>query len=347
MSTPDDPTVFRRHPVVRYLTPLLCFVPLGFWVAAMGRTGEWWLLPFLLVGSVVTAGVTAVALAKQTVVLDSVGIRWSTPFRSWAVPWDQVVALANVDRFVDITWSAGRALLPIPARSREAIGPAVPPALPAPPYSSGTLLASVTSAWIARGRANWTLPEPEPWVPSIAASGRVVIRPTASAPSLSFLSAFFAAMLGPTMYPSQKLSASLLVSFVVCAVAVSVYVVIRWWSRVEVGEAVVVVRSFPFRVRRFPRSNITGVGVVGPPIPNAARIQHLALHTTSGVVRLPAPVTANSPILGDPNFYRIWHWLDHELCSGARRPPVPVWTVVARQVPPQVQPRDVRPVDGR
>jgi len=199
-GTPSE--LFPASTPLRYLAPMVCLVPLGFWVATMFRTDEWGLLPVLAAGSLAAVRFTAAAAAKQTVVLDSVGIRWSTAFRSRAVSWDQVMSVALVNNVVSVTWSAGTAVLSIPARCREVIGPKVPVMEPTPAHFSPTLIASVRNAWIARrGAEDWTPPEPEPWVPSVEASGRVVLRRWALHPKWSIVSGFCGAMLGQTLFP--------------------------------------------------------------------------------------------------------------------------------------------------
>ncbi len=284
----------------------------------MVRTSEWWVLSYLAVGSLLAVVGVAVILAKQTVVLDSVGIRWSTAFRSQAVSWDQVVSIAAVDRHVSITWSAGTALLPIWARSSEAIGPEFPVVEPASAHLPTTLIASTRHAWIAQRGENWTPPELLPWVPSVEASGRVVLRPWGQSPyRMVLLAVVVWIVMGPIL-SQRPIAAELVEAVTYLAIAFASYAALVLWARVEVSDEAVVVRSFPFRVRRVSRSNITGMGVVRAPFPmGTGGVQHLALHTTSGVVGLPAPTTFTAtPGYGDANFYRIWHWLDQELCSG-------------------------------
>jgi len=111
------------------------------------------------------------------------------------------------------------------------------------------------------------------------------------------------------------------ISSVNSALSIALHRGIQTRFRVEVCDSEVVLRSFsfPFRRRRIPRSTILGVGLFGPTInPGRRSVEHLGMFTSSGTEHLPAPVTAAMIGCDDPDFFRIWHWLDHELCSDHR-----------------------------
>lgn len=94
MRSESEVTVFGRSLIVRRYQPLFAFVLLGLWVATIVPTGEWWLLPYLSVASVVAAGAVRWWLDQQVVVLGLDGLRWSTALRSMAVPWCRIISVA-------------------------------------------------------------------------------------------------------------------------------------------------------------------------------------------------------------------------------------------------------------
>ncbi len=307
-------TVFGRSRLVRRYQPFFAFVPLCFWVVALVRTGEWWLFPYLVVASVAAAGAVRWWLEQQVVVLAPAGLRWSNGVRTIAVPWNRIISVAPMGRSVHVTWLDGTAVLSLPSQCCDFTGPAVPNAVAFTTTDAGTLGVAVRSAWLTR-RGTQPIPtEPEPWTPGAIGSGAPVLQTRFVGPGLLVWAGFSLNNVILQSVPVSSLAMNLESAVQVSIWAAALGLLIRWWARVEVHDEEVVVRSFPFRRCRIPRDAVCAITTMKSRWTHG-RIFQLALVTDTGTVRLPAPLTVNAPCFDDPDFYRIWGWLDRELCQ--------------------------------
>lgn len=216
-------------------------------------------------------------------------------------------------RWVHVTWLDGSAVLSLPSQCRDFSGPAIPATVAFTAKDAGTLGVAIRSAWLAR-RGSGPIPtEPEPWTPHALGSGVVVLAANWVGPGLLEFMTFVAYTTVSSTFPVSRLSTSLQgVGFGLFWVGVG-GLLLRWWARVEVHDDTVVVRSFPFRRRCILRSAVRSITTEKSGRTLGLAL-HLALVTETGTVRLPAPITMNAHGFDDPDFYRIWHWLDQELC---------------------------------